>query len=71
MPEEKKRGSAPQRVPGDPGETRETPSQAEGDRGTIERDLEEKGLDKGSREDPGGGGQGDAVNTPSQAEGER
>jgi NACalpha-BTF3-like transcription factor len=45
-----------------------TPSQAEGDRETIERSLGEGGDDNLGRE---GGGQGQVQPTPSQAEGER
>lgn len=45
-----------------------TPSQAEGDRETVERDLGDPGDDNFGRE---GGGQGDVQPTPSQAEGER
>lgn len=52
---------------------RETPSQAEGDRDTIEQDVAEKldGAQPGERYATGGGGQGDLVITPSQAEGDR
>jgi hypothetical protein len=52
---------------------RETPSQAEGDRESIEQDLAEKldGAQPGSHYATGGDGQGDIVTTPSQAEGER
>lgn len=45
-----------------------TPSQAEGDRETVERDLGDPGDDNFGRE---GGGQGRRQPTPSQAEGER
>ena len=45
-----------------------TPSQAEGDRTTIERDLGDGGDDNFGRE---GGGQGEIQPTPSQAEGDR
>jgi hypothetical protein len=45
-----------------------TPSQAEGDRETVERSLGEDGDDNFGRE---GGGQGEVHPTPSQAEGER
>jgi hypothetical protein len=45
-----------------------TPSQAEGDRDTVERNLGESGDDNFGRE---GGGQGEVQPTPSQAEGER
>jgi hypothetical protein len=52
---------------------RDTPSQAEGDRDTIEADLAQKFGGEGADEryDTGAGGQGDPVNTPSQAEGNR
>ncbi len=55
---------------------RATPSQAEGDRDTIDADLEQKlGYAEPSGGQPryatGTGGQGDEVNTPSQAEGNR
>ncbi len=65
------------RVPDvDDNPTRGTPSQAEGDRETIERDLAEKFGSQGAqsgeqRYATGQGGQGDPVNTPSQAEGSR
>ncbi len=57
---------------------RETPSQAEGDRDTIEADLAQK-LDGQTIAEgqgrphysTGAGGQGDIVTTPSQAEGNR
>lgn len=45
-----------------------TPSQAEGDRETIERSLGDEGDDNFGRE---GGGQGQHQPTPSQAEGDR
>ncbi len=45
-----------------------TPSQAEGDRDTVERDLGDPGDDNFGRE---GGGQGQRQPTPSQAEGDR
>ena len=45
-----------------------TPSQAEGDRETIERDLGDPGDDNFGKQ---GGGQGQVQPTPSQAEGER
>jgi hypothetical protein len=45
-----------------------TPSQAEGDRETIERDLGDPGDDNFGRQ---GGGQGERQPTPSQAEGDR
>jgi hypothetical protein len=45
-----------------------TPSQAEGDRETVERDLGDPGDDNFGRE---GGGQGERQPTPSQAEGDR
>ena len=49
-----------------------TPSQAEGDRETVERDLGDGGDDNfGDRGAGEGGGQGDVQPTPSQAEGER
>ena len=49
-----------------------TPSQAEGDRGTVERDLGDPGDDNfGHRGAGEGGGQGRRQPTPSQAEGDR
>lgn len=45
-----------------------TPSQAEGDRETVEESL---GEDESGRGDAWKGGQGDMTPTPSQAEGER
>jgi hypothetical protein len=49
-----------------------TPSQAEGDRETVERDLGDPGDDNfGHRGAGEGGGQGEVQPTPSQAEGDR
>lgn len=49
-----------------------TPSQAEGDRETIERDLGDPGDDNFGRSGAGaGGGQGQRQPIPSQAEGDR
>lgn len=45
-----------------------TPSQAEGDRETVERDTGDPGDDNFGRQ---GGGQGQRQPTPSQAEGDR
>ncbi len=45
-----------------------TPSQAEGDRGTVERDLGDPGDENFGKE---GGGKGQVQPTPSQAEGDR
>jgi hypothetical protein len=47
---------------------RPTPSQAEGDRETVERSL---GEEHGNRAQTRDDGQGDMVHTPSQAEGDR
>ena len=52
----------------DAGDVTITPSQAEGDRETIERSLGDPGDDNFGRQ---GGGQGQVQPTPSQAEGER
>jgi hypothetical protein len=49
-------------------DARQTPSQAEGDRETVERDLNEK---QGQRPATRNDGQDDVVYTPSQAEGDR
>jgi hypothetical protein len=61
------------RLPDDDDAWRGTPSQAEGDRDTIEQDLAEKleGAQPSERYATGRGGEGDVVTTPSQAEGER
>ncbi len=62
---------------GDEELTQRTPSQAEGDRDTVEADIARKFGEAKPNEDEGreryqtgGGGQGDVVHTPSQAEGE-
>lgn len=72
MPQAKHNPEEPEpdyRVPEN--ESHNTPSQAEGDRETIERDIEEKlgGGHQGEQYSPATGG--DPLHTPSQAEGER
>ncbi len=52
----------------DAGSVTITPSQAEGDRETVERDLGDPGDDNFGRQ---GGGQGQRQPSPSQAEGDR
>lgn len=52
----------------DPDSVTITPSQAEGDRETVERDLGDEGDDNFGKQ---GGGQGQEQPTPSQAEGDR
>ncbi|MGE5602799.1 MAG: hypothetical protein ACM30E_07095 [Nitrososphaerales archaeon] len=52
----------------DPDDVTITPSQAEGDRDTVEADTGDPGDDNFGRE---GGGQGQVQPTPSQAEGDR
>jgi hypothetical protein len=59
---------------GDEGDMQFTPSQAEGDRDTIEGDLarNDVGGDRDNTQySTGEGGQGDQLFTPSQAEGDR
>ncbi len=71
---DKQGGPEQHRVPDvDDSPTRGTPSQAEGDRDTVEADIAEKlgNQPPGSHYATGTGGQGDTVTTPSQAEGNR